>query len=58
MCLTKGVTILASKEKIQLVLSSQFTVCGPVWSAKAYMYLCIGLFLLTALYMHLLYPTV
>ena len=54
MCLTIGVTLLASTTEIQLVLSSQFTVGAPVWSAKASMYLRITLVLLTALYMHLI----
>ena len=41
MCLTLGATLLASTTDIQLVLYSQCTVGGPVWSAKAYMYLRI-----------------
>ena len=57
MCLTLGVTLLASTTEIQLVLSSQYTVVAPVWSAKASMYLLIALILLTSLYMHLIYPS-
>ena len=53
-----GVTILATKTEIQLVLSSQFTIGAPVWSAKASMYLRIALVLLTALYKHLISPSV
>ena len=58
MSLTLGVTILASTIEIQLVLSSQCTVCAPVCSAKDPMYLRITLVFLTALYMHLIYPSV
>ena len=54
MCLTLGVTLLASTTEIKLVLSSQCTVCAPVRSAKASMYLRITLVLFTALYMHLI----
>ena len=54
MCLTIGVTILASTKIIQLVLSSKCTVGAPVWSAKASIYLRITLFLLTYLYMNLI----
>ena len=54
MCLILGVTLLASTIEIKLVLSSQFTVGAPVWSAKYSMYLRITLVLLTALYMHLI----
>ena len=58
MCLTLGVTILTSTPEIQLVLSSKFTVGVPVWSAKASMYLRITVVFLTALYMHLISPSV
>ena len=57
-CLTLGVTLLASTKEIQLVLSYQCTVGAPVWSARDYMYLQIILVLLTALYMHIIYPSV
>ena len=57
-CLTIGLTILASTKDIQLVLSSQCTVGEPVWSYKASMYLQIDLFFLTALYMHIISPSV
>ena len=36
MCLTLGVTILASTIEIKLVLSSQCTVVAPVWSVTEY----------------------
>ena len=55
MCLTIGVTILASTTEIKIVLYYQFNVCTPVWSSKASMYLHIHLFLLTALHMNLIY---
>ena len=58
MCLTLGVTILASTTEIQLVLSYQYTVGAPVRSSKASMYLLITLVLLTYLYMHLISPSV
>ena len=58
MCLSLGVTILASTTEINIVLSSKCTVGAPVKSAKAYMYLRISLVLLTALYMHIIYPSV
>ena len=57
MCLTIGVTLLASTAEIQLVLSYQCTVGAPVWSAKALMYLRTTLVLLTDLYLHLIYPS-
>ena len=57
-CLTLGVTILASTTEIQLVLSSQCTVSAPVYSAKASMYLRITLGFFTSLYMHLISPSV
>ena len=41
MCLNLGVTVLASTTEIQLVLSSQCTICSPKWSAKDSMYLLI-----------------
>ena len=58
MCLTLGVTRLASTTEIQLVLSSQFNVCASVWSDKASMYLQITLVFFTALYIHLISPSV
>ena len=58
MCLTLGVTILASTTEIQLVVYSQCTLGAPVWSAKYSMYIQINLVLFTALYMHLISPSV
>ena len=58
MCVTLVVTILASTTEIKLVLSSQCTVCAPVRSAKASMYLRITLVFLTYFYMHLISPSV
>ena len=58
MCLTLGLTILASTTEIKRELSSQCTVGAPVWSAKSSMYLRITLVLLTALYMHIVYISV
>ena len=58
MCLTLGVTLLASTTEIQLVLSYQFTIGAPVWSAKSYLYLRITFDFFTALYMHLIYLSV
>ena len=58
MCLTIEVNILASTTEIKLVLYSQCTVGEPVWIDKASMYLRITLVLFTALYMHLIYPSV
>ena len=58
MCLTLGVTLLASTKEIKLVLSSQCSVGAPVWSAIAYMYLQKNLVILTALYMNRIYPSV
>ena len=58
MCLTLGVTLLASTTEIQHVLSYQCTVGAPVWSAKASIYLWIYLVLFTALYMNLISPPV
>ena len=58
MCLTLVVTLLASTTDIQLVLSYQCTVGAPVWSAKNSMYIWITFVLLTALNMHLTYPSV
>ena len=57
-CLTLGVTILDSTTEIKIVLYYQCTVVVPVWSDKASVYLHITLVLLTALYMHLIYPAV
>ena len=58
MCLTLGVTILASIAEIQLLLSSQYTISSPVCSAKESMYPRMTLVLLTALFMHLISPSV
>ena len=58
MCLTLGVTLLASITEIHIVLSYQCTVKAPVWSDQAIMYIQITLFFLTALYMHIIYPSV
>ena len=49
---------LVSTKETQLVLSYQYTVGAPVCSAKASMYLHITLVFFTALYMHLIYPSV
>ena len=57
MCLTPGVSILASTTEIQLALSSQYTVGKTVHSARTSMYLRITLVLLTDLYMHLIYTS-
>ena len=56
--LTLGLTILASKTEMQIVLSYKCTVGTPLWSARASMYLCITLVFLTALYMHIISPSV
>ena len=58
MCLTLVVTILASTTYIQLLLSYQCNVGAPVLSTKASMYLSKNFVFLTALYMHLLSPSV
>ena len=58
MCLTLGVTLLASTIEIKLVLSYECTVGLLVWSAKASMYLRINLVFLTALYMYLISSSV
>ena len=58
MCLTLGVTILASTIEIQILLSSQFTFGAPVCSAKSSMHPRITLVSLTALYMYLIYLSV
>ena len=58
MCLTLGVTILASTTEINLVLSSQFIVGAPLYSSKAYMYIRIELVFLTDFYMHIISPPV
>ena len=57
-CLTIVVTILSSTTEVQLVLSSQFTAGSPVWNDKYYMNLRIALVFLTALYSHLISPSV
>ena len=41
MFLNLGVTLLAFTTQIQILLSSQYTVGAPVWSAKYFMYLQI-----------------
>ena len=53
---TLGVTLSASTTEIQLVLSSQFTVGAPVWSAKDKLYLRMALVFFTDFYMHLIFP--
>ena len=58
MCLTLGVTILASTIEIQLVLYYQCTVSAPVCSVKSFVYLRINLVSLTAFYMYLISPSV
>ena len=58
MCLTLGITLLASTTEIQLVLYYKCTVGAKVWSAKASMYIRINFVLFTALYMHLIYTSV
>ena len=58
MYLNLGVTLLASTTYIQLVLSSQYIVGAPVRSSKASMYLRVALVFLTALHVHLIYPSV
>ena len=58
MCLTLGVSILASTTEIQILLSSQCTVHESVWSAKATMQCQISVVFLIALYMYLIYPSV
>ena len=58
MSLNLVVTILASTIEIQLLLSSQCTVGAPVWIARDFMYLRITFVFLTALYVHLIYPSV
>ena len=58
MCLTLGVTLLASTIEIRLVLSYQCTVGATFFISKASMYLQITLVFLTALYMHLISPSV
>ena len=57
-CLTLGVTTLASTKEMKRVLSYQFNVGALVWIDKASMYLSTALVLLTALYMHLISPSV
>ena len=54
MCLTLGLTILASTTEIQRVLYSQYTVGSIVLSAKVSMYRRIALVLCTYLYLHLI----
>ena len=58
MYLTLGVNILASTTEINILLSSQYNVGAPMWRANASMYTRITLVLLTAFYMHLIYPSV
>ena len=57
MYLTLGVTILDSTTEMHLVLSFQFTVGAPVWRSRDSIYLLISLAFMTALYMHLIYPS-
>ena len=58
MCLTIGVTILASTTEIQLVLYYQCNVGAPVRSSKSSMYLRITFVFLTDFYMHQISPSV
>ena len=58
MCLTLGVTILDSTTDILRVLYLQYTVGAPVLIAKASMYFNIGVVLLIAFCMHLIYSSV
>ena len=58
MCLTLGVTILASTTDIKIALYYQCTVGAPVWSDKTSMYLWTTLVFLTYLSMHLISPPV
>ena len=58
MFLNLVVTILVLTIEIKLVLSYQYNVGAPVWSAKDSMYLRINLVFFTDLYMHLIYPSV
>ena len=53
-----GVTILASTIEIKIMLYFQCTGGEPVWIDKASMHIRITLVFLTALYMHLISPTV
>ena len=57
-CLTLGVTVLASTTQIQLVLYYQCTVCAPVWIDKASVYIRIALVLLTTFGMNLISQSV
>ena len=57
-CLTLVVTLLYQTTEIKLVFYSQCTVGATVWSARASMYLCITLVLLTDFYTHLIYQSV
>ena len=56
MCLTLGVTILASTIEIKLVLSYQCTVGSLVWRTKDSVYFWIALVLLIDLYMYQIFP--
>ena len=56
--LALGVTLLASTTEIQLLLYYKCTVGVPVWSSKSSMYLWITLVFLTALYIHIISPSV
>ena len=58
MCLTLVVIILALTAEIQLLLSYQCTIGAPVRSDENSMYLRINFVFLTALYMHLISPSV
>ena len=46
---SRGVTFLYQTKEVKMMLSSQFTVGAPVWSAKFSMYLRTALVFLTAL---------
>ena len=58
MRLTLGVNTLVLATEIKIVLYYLYNVGAPVWSAKASMCCQISLVFFTALYMHLIYPSV
>ena len=55
MCLTLGVTVLATTAEIRLLFSSQCTFDAPLFSAKVSVYLRIVLVLLIDLYINLIF---
>ena len=54
-CLTPGVTILASTTEIKLFLSYKYNVVAPLWSANASINCRTALVFLTDLYMHIIF---